>query len=82
MTDLISEDGTLTPPPLDVDGYLSCIQRCRERFPDLLILTGVEAGEPHWHRDRFATVLGAGQFDRVLASPHTLPLGDGLNEPG
>ncbi|MFF5084135.1 histidinol-phosphatase [Actinoplanes sp. NPDC000266] len=82
MTNLISEDGTLTPPPLDIDGYLSCIQRCRDRFPDLLILTGVEAGEPHWHRDRFASVLRAGQFDRVLASLHTLPMGDGLNEPG
>jgi histidinol-phosphatase (PHP family) len=82
VTDLISEDGTMTPPALDVTGYLSCVQRCRERFPDLLILTGVEVGEPHWHRERVAAVLQAGHFDRVLASLHTLPLGGGLNEPG
>jgi histidinol-phosphatase (PHP family) len=82
VTDLITEDGTLIPPPLDVDGYLACVRRCREKFPDLLILTGVEVGEPHWHADRVAAVLGAGHFDRVLGSLHTLPLGAGLNEPG
>jgi histidinol-phosphatase (PHP family) len=82
VTDLITVDGTLAPPPLDVDGYLASVQRCREKFPDLLILTGVEVGEPHWHRDRVAAVLAAGQFDRVLGSLHTLPLGAGLNEPG
>jgi histidinol-phosphatase (PHP family) len=82
VTDLITADGTLAPPRLDVDGYLACVQRCRELFPDLVILTGVEVGEPHWHRDQVAAVLAAGQFDRVLGSLHTLPLGAGLNEPG
>src|ERR1700759_2045233 len=38
VTDLIPEDGTLPPPPLDVDGYLAGVQRCREKFPDLVIL--------------------------------------------
>ena len=47
VTDLITEDGTLAPPALDVEGYLACVQRCREKLPDLLILTGVEVGEPH-----------------------------------
>ena len=82
VTDLITADGTLAPPPLDVDGYLACVQRCRDRFPDLTILTGVEVGEPHWHTGQVTAVLAGGQFDRVLASLHTLPLGDGLNEPG
>lgn len=82
VTDLITEDGTLAPPRLDVDGYLACVQRCREKFSDLVILTGVEVGEPHWHRDQVAAVLAAGRFDRVLGSLHTLPLGAGLNEPG
>ncbi|GIE78101.1 histidinol-phosphatase [Actinoplanes philippinensis] len=82
VTGLITEDGTLTPPLLDVEGYLACVRRCRERHPGLLILTGVEVGEPHWHRDQVAAVLAAGRFDRVLGSLHTLPLGAGLNEPG
>jgi histidinol-phosphatase (PHP family) len=81
VTDLITDDGTLVPPPLDVDGYLACVQRCREKFPGLRILSGVEVGEPHWHAAQVAEVLAAGQFDRVLGSLHTLPLGGGFNEP-
>lgn len=54
VTNLITADGTLAPPQLDVDGYMACVQRCREKFPDLVILTGVEVGEPHWHRDQVA----------------------------
>src|ERR1700730_14563934 len=30
---------------LDVPGYLASVQDCRERFPDLRILTGAEIGE-------------------------------------
>jgi histidinol-phosphatase (PHP family) len=60
------------PRPLDVDGYHQALQRCRERFPDLRILSGVEVGEPHL----FAASLGALQstapFDRVLGSLHCL----------
>jgi histidinol-phosphatase (PHP family) len=33
-------DGVLTPPPLDLGGYLACLQRCRERFAGLRILSG------------------------------------------
>jgi histidinol-phosphatase (PHP family) len=72
---------TLTPPPLDVDGYLECVQRCRDRFPDLRIITGVEVGEPHRHPEAVAALLAAGRFDRVLGSLHCLPLGNGFAEP-
>jgi hypothetical protein len=34
----------------------------------------VELGEAHRHGDVAAKLLDAGQFDRVLASLHTLPL--------
>lgn len=64
-------DGVLTPPPLDLDGYRDCLQRCRERFPGLRILSGVELGEPHWHAPRAAALLGEAGFDRVLASVHS-----------
>jgi histidinol-phosphatase (PHP family) len=68
--------GTLSPPRFDVDGYLACVQRCRDLFPSLRIITGVEVGEPHWHADAVARLLGAGGFDRVLGSLHCLPDGD------
>jgi histidinol-phosphatase (PHP family) len=72
---LITPDGTLTPPKLNVDGYLECLQRCRERFPDLRIISGVELGEPHWHRDIVSQLIATGGFDRVLGSLHSLPVG-------
>ncbi|GAA2621417.1 PHP domain-containing protein [Paractinoplanes durhamensis] len=72
---------TITPPPLDVDGYLESVQRCRDLFPGLQIITGVEVGEPHLHTAAVKAVLAAGQFDRVLGSLHCLPLGDGFAEP-
>src|SRR2546430_12094713 len=37
-------------PTFDVEGYLECVERCRARFPDLRILTGVELGEEHRFR--------------------------------
>jgi histidinol-phosphatase (PHP family) len=72
---LVSE-GVLTPPPLDLDGYRDCLQRCRQRFPGLRILSGVELGEPHWHPEPVAALLGEGGFDRVLASMHCSPAND------
>ena len=42
---LITPDGTLSPPELDLSGYLECVQRCRDRFPELRIFAGVELGE-------------------------------------
>ena len=68
-------DGVLTPPPLDLDGYLGCLDHCRARFPGLRILSGVELSEPHWHSSRAAALLRDGGFDRVLASVHSAPAG-------
>ena len=73
-------DGSLTPPRLDLERYLECVQRCRDRFRDLRIITGVELGEPHWHRDVAARLLDAGEFDRVLSSLHCLPIGQRFSE--
>lgn len=75
LTAFITHDGLLTPPRLDLDGYLACVQRCRERFPELRIISGVELGEPHLHGAVVAELLDAGRFDRVLGSLHCLPVG-------
>src|SRR6266540_2577185 len=81
LTAVAAPDGLLTPPPFDAAGYLAAIERCRDRFPNLRILSGLEMGEPHWHAEGCAKVLGAGQFDRVLGSLHCLPHGDWFAEP-
>jgi histidinol-phosphatase (PHP family) len=78
---LATPDGLLTPPEFNASGYLEAIERCRERFPSLRILSGLEMGEPHWHAAATTKVLGAGRFDRVLGSLHCLPDGDGFAEP-
>jgi histidinol-phosphatase (PHP family) len=59
--------------PLDVPGYLAALAECRDRFPALRILSGVEAGEPHLFAASAAAVLGLGRFDRVLGSVHAVP---------
>lgn len=68
----VGADGRFNPPSLDVDGYLACVQRCRDRFPGLRILSGVEVGEPHWYQDRVKALLAAMDCDRVLGSLHSL----------
>jgi histidinol-phosphatase (PHP family) len=73
--------GSLAPPPLDGDGYLECVQRCRDQFPQLRIISGVELGEPHWHSGVAASLLKAGRFDRVLGSVHCLPFEGRFAEP-
>lgn len=65
-------DGMLTPPPFDVEGYAECLNRCRERFPGIRILSGVELGEPHLHERRVVETLRRAEFDHVLVSMHTL----------
>ncbi len=55
---------------VDIDGYLEAVERCRVRFPNLTILSGVELGEPHWFPDETAAILAAGPLDRVLGSVH------------
>lgn len=56
----------------DVGGYQASLQRCRERFPDLRILSGIETGEPHLFAGSVGRVLKAGAFDRVLGSLHSV----------
>src|ERR1700761_8394 len=60
--------------PLDVTGYLAAIEDCRQRFPDLRILSGVETGEPHLFAASAGAVVGSGQFDRILGSLHAVPV--------
>jgi histidinol-phosphatase (PHP family) len=60
---------------LTVEGYLAAVDRCRERFPRLSILSGVELGEPHRHREEVGKVLAQGRFDTVLGSVHSVLLG-------
>lgn len=75
-----SADGLFHPPPFDTGGYLASIEECRDRFPGLRILSGLELGEPHWYADRVGQVMAAGEFDRVLGSLHCLPDRGGHNE--
>src|SRR3954452_14889360 len=37
-----SPDGLVTPAPFDALGYLSAVAACRERYPRLRILSGLE----------------------------------------
>lgn len=65
-------DGRVAPGDLDVEGYLDCVRRCRERFPGLRVLSGVELSEPHWHPERASALLAGGRFERVLGSVHSV----------
>jgi histidinol-phosphatase (PHP family) len=65
-------DSSFVAPRLDVAGYLDCLQRCREMFPGLRIVAGVELGEAHWHPHEVTALLAGGAFDRVLGSLHSL----------
>ena len=60
--------------PVDIGGYLNAVERCRARFPNLRILTGVELGEPHLYPKETAEILAAGPLDRVLGSIHSIRL--------
>jgi histidinol-phosphatase (PHP family) len=77
----VAPDNTLTPPKLDLTGYLECVQRCRDRFPGLRIISGVELGEPHRHRDLVSALVETGRFERVLGSLHCVSVGDRFVEP-
>lgn len=65
---------------LNTLGYHDCIQRCRELFPGLRILSGVELGEPHRFPDDTAAILRSGPFDLVLGSVHCAPVGGELTD--
>jgi histidinol-phosphatase (PHP family) len=71
-SDRLATDGRFEPPPLDIEGYLACVERCRARFPDLRIVSGVELGEPHWFQRETQGLLSIGSFDRVLGSLHSV----------
>lgn len=57
---------------VDIAGYHDAVERCRVRFPNLRILTGVELGEPHRFRRETAEILAAGPLDQVLGSVHSV----------
>ncbi len=59
---------------VDILGYLDSIERCRSKYIDLRILSGVELGEPHWFPEETAAVLAAGPLDNVLGSVHCIRL--------
>ncbi len=89
--EMVRADGTLLPPPLDVESYFSCVEECRSRFPGLRVLSGLELGEPHWHSQKVEQLIGHRVFDRVLGSIHSLREGEdalvvdrlhGLRPPG
>jgi histidinol-phosphatase (PHP family) len=71
-------DGAFEAPELNVEGYLEGIERCRDRFPGLRILSGVELSEPHWHQEQAESLLRGGGFERVLGSVHAVR-GEGGN---
>jgi histidinol-phosphatase (PHP family) len=58
--------------PLDVAGYQASLERCRDRFPELKIRSGIEAGEPHHFAGGVAAVLASGAFERILGSLHAI----------
>ncbi len=63
---------------VDINGYLDAVERCRVKFPNLTILSGVELGEPHWFPEETAAILAAGPLDRVLGSVHCVRIDDRL----
>ena len=66
-------DHTARSKPFDAEGYLASVARCRDLFPGLRILTGVEIGEAHWDPEDTGALLAGGRFERVLASLHSIP---------
>jgi histidinol-phosphatase (PHP family) len=60
--------------PIDVDLYAETIWEARQRFPQLRIWSGVEAGEPHLFGASVAAHLSATPVDRILGSLHSLPV--------
>src|ERR1700694_4207487 len=62
---------------VDIHGYFDAIERCRSKFKNLRILTGVELGEPHWFPQETAQILGAGPLDRVHGSIHCIRRANG-----
>ncbi len=64
--------------PVDLTGYFASVERCRAKYSDLRILTGIELGEPHWFPKETSEALAAGPLDQVLGSVHSIRTPDGL----
>jgi histidinol-phosphatase (PHP family) len=58
---------------LDVTGYFANIEECRQRYPGLRILSGVEVGESHLFAASAGAIVRSRPFDRVLGSLHAVP---------
>ncbi|MBV9208954.1 MAG: PHP domain-containing protein [Actinobacteria bacterium] len=58
---------------LDVPGYLAALEDCRQRFPELRILSGAEIGEAHLWAASAGTAVARAGFDRILGSLHAVP---------
>ncbi len=58
---------------LDVSGYLANLEECRQRYPGLRILSGVEVGESHLFAASAGAIVRNHPFDRVLGSLHAVP---------
>jgi histidinol-phosphatase (PHP family) len=63
---------------VDIDGYHEAVERCRTKFKQLRILSGVDLGEPHWFPEETRRVLAAGKLDHVLGSMHCAHVGGKL----
>jgi histidinol-phosphatase (PHP family) len=78
----VDEGGYVRVPPLDLEGYLEAIDRCRHAFPGLRILTGLEFGPPHLWDAKPAALSAIASVDRVNGSLHMLPFaGEDRTEP-
>ncbi|WBQ03145.1 PHP domain-containing protein [Kribbella sp. CA-293567] len=80
FADLVT-DGTLHAPELDARGYLESVDRCRAKYPELRILTGLEIGQPQLHGPELTKLLAQGTFDRLVGSLHCLLDGTEYAEP-
>lgn len=63
---------------IDLADYLQCLNICRERYPKLRILSGVEAGEPHRFPDEMGQILGSESLDWIVGSVHCVFVDDRL----
>ncbi|MEU5692673.1 PHP domain-containing protein [Actinosynnema sp. NPDC020468] len=82
LRERLGADGVVRAPAFDVNGYLDRVRKCRELFPGLRILTGVELGEPHLHPAETAALLGGDRFDRVVGAVHAVRDGTWWREVG
>src|SRR3954465_14057816 len=58
--------------PIDADLYAETIWEARQRFPQLRVWSGVEAGEPHLFGASVAAHRCPTPVDRILGSLHSL----------